>query len=114
MRVHVLDPSAYTPPYDHALCHALGEAGIEVDLFTSRFSYGQVAEPDSYCSPRVLLPTLSLAGQARRRRSRTGLAAKLASMCPDMLRYRRAPKDAQVAHFQWLTVQPIDRLALAK
>ncbi|MEA2208749.1 MAG: hypothetical protein QOF54_1226, partial [Solirubrobacteraceae bacterium] len=20
MRVHVVDPSAYTPPYDHALC----------------------------------------------------------------------------------------------
>ena len=48
MRVHVVDPSAYTPPYDHALCRALGAEGAEVELFTSRFAYGPVAVPEGY------------------------------------------------------------------
>ena len=30
MRVQVVDPSAFTPPYDHALCAALARAGAEV------------------------------------------------------------------------------------
>ena len=30
MRVHVVDPSAFTPPYDHALCRALAGAGATV------------------------------------------------------------------------------------
>ena len=43
MRVHIVDPSAYTPPYDHALCQALAAAGAEVDLYTSHFAHGPVA-----------------------------------------------------------------------
>ena len=48
MRVHVVDPSAYTPPYDHALCSALAAAGAEVELFTSRFAYGAVPSSQGY------------------------------------------------------------------
>src|SRR3954454_18430322 len=42
LRVLQVDPSAYTPPYDHALCTALAEAGAQVTLATSRFGYGEV------------------------------------------------------------------------
>jgi hypothetical protein len=42
MRVDVVDPSAYTPPYDHALCAGLARAGADVRLITSRFAYGGV------------------------------------------------------------------------
>ena len=48
MRVHVVDPPAYTPPYDHALCRALAAAGAEVELYTSRFAYGSVAPAEGY------------------------------------------------------------------
>src|SRR5947208_15222293 len=48
LRVLQVDPSAYTPPYDHALCSALAQAGPEVSLYTSRFAYGSVAPADSY------------------------------------------------------------------
>ena len=41
MRVHVVDPSAFTPPYDHVLCAALARAGAEVALITSRFDHGR-------------------------------------------------------------------------
>src|SRR4051794_5889987 len=37
------------------------------------------------------------------------MLAKLAEHVPDMLAYRRAaPRAADVVHFQWLTVQPLD------
>ena len=36
MRVHLVDPAAYTPPYDRALASALARAGAEVALITSR------------------------------------------------------------------------------
>src|SRR5664280_1868204 len=48
VRVHVVDPSAYTPPYDHALCRALAAEGAEVELYTSRFAYGPVAPAEGY------------------------------------------------------------------
>jgi glycosyltransferase involved in cell wall biosynthesis len=107
MRVHVVDPSAYTPPYDSALCRALGEAGAEVELFTSHFAYGAVAPAEDYVR-RELFYRLAHRGAAVGPRSRARLALKAAEHVPDMLRYRRAARAADVVHFQWLTVQPLD------
>lgn len=108
MKVHVVDPSAYTPPYDHALCSALGSAGAEVSLYTSRFAYGPVPSPIGYeriehfYRAGALVPGSSGAAQRARR------ALKLAAHVPDMLRYRRAARKADVVHFQWLSVQQLD------
>jgi glycosyltransferase involved in cell wall biosynthesis len=99
----VVDPSAYTPPYDHALCAALARAGVEVELVTSRFAYGPVPAGDGY---RVRDSFYRLAPGAAG--SRLRLAAKLAQHLPDMLRYRRAARAADVVHFQWLPVQHLD------
>ena len=35
MLVQLVDPAAYTPPYDHALAMALTRAGVQVDLVTT-------------------------------------------------------------------------------
>jgi glycosyltransferase involved in cell wall biosynthesis len=108
MRVHVVDPSAYTPPYDHALCRALGAAGAEVSLYTSRFAYGPVPAAEGYrrlehfYRAGALVPGGAAAAQRARR------ALKLAEHVPDMLRYRRAARGAEVVHFQWLSVQQLD------
>jgi glycosyltransferase involved in cell wall biosynthesis len=108
MRVHVVDPPAFTPPYDHALCRALGAAGADVELFTSRFAYGAVAPPQGYVKHDFFyrsthaVPGASPAAQRARR------ALKLAEHVPDMLRYRRAARAADVVHFQWLGVQQLD------
>jgi glycosyltransferase involved in cell wall biosynthesis len=107
MRVHVVDPSAYTPPYDHALCRALGEAGAEVELFTSRFAYGALAPAQGYAR-RERFYRLAHRGAAHGPRSRARLALKAIEHAPDMLRYRRAARAADVVHFQWLTLQPLD------
>ncbi len=107
MRVHVVDPSAYTPPYDHALCRALGRAGAEVELFTSRFAYDAVASAEGYAR-RELFYRLAHRAAASGPRSRARLALKAAEHVPDMLRYRRRAGGADISHFQWLTVQPLD------
>ena len=48
MRVHIVDPPAYTPPYDHALSAALAEAGLDVTLVSARFAHGDVPAPRGY------------------------------------------------------------------
>src|SRR5204863_2074661 len=48
MRVQIVDPPAYTPPYDRSLCAALARTGVEVELVTSRFAYGPVPQAEGY------------------------------------------------------------------
>lgn len=109
MRVHIIDPSAFTPPYDDALCRALArQKDIEVELITSRFAYGAVPQPQGYsrreCFYRLAHRTAAAGGP----RSRVRLALKAVEHAPDMLRYRARARTADVAHFQWLTLQPLD------
>jgi glycosyltransferase involved in cell wall biosynthesis len=103
VRVHIVDPSAYTPPYDHALCRALAAAGAEVELYTSRFAHGPVAPEDGYRRHELFYPLAARVGSPRARR-----AVKLVEHVPDMLRYRRSARAADVVHFQWLAVQHLD------
>jgi glycosyltransferase involved in cell wall biosynthesis len=107
MRVHVVDPSAYTPPYDHALCSALAAAGADVELFTRRFAYAPAPLPKGYARVEHFY-RLSHRRRGMGTRSHVALALKLAEHVPDMLRYRRAAQRADIVHFQWLTVQPVD------
>jgi glycosyltransferase involved in cell wall biosynthesis len=105
VRVDVVDPSAYTPPYDHALCCALARAGAQVRLQTSRFGYGPVPVADGY--ERV--ERFYRRGAGAPPGSPARVAAKVAQQVPDMLRYARAAAlRADVVHFQWLTVQQVD------
>ena len=109
MRVQVVDPSAFTPPYDHALSAALARAGADVELITSRFAYGSVTAPDGYAlREHFYRHARGAAG------SRVRSLTKLAEHVPDMLRYRQVARDADVVHFQWLDVQWLDRLLLPR
>jgi glycosyltransferase involved in cell wall biosynthesis len=108
VRVHVIDPSAYTPPYDHALCRALGTAGAEVTLVTSRFAYGPVPPAEGYVRRELFYRHALGAPDRSKIGRRLRVASKLAEHIPDMLRYRRFAREADVAHFQWLSVQPLD------
>jgi glycosyltransferase involved in cell wall biosynthesis len=108
MRVHIVDPSAYTPPYDHALCAALAAAGADVELYTSRFAYGPVPPPDGYRRRELFYRATRLAPGDSPAAQRARRALKLAEHVPDMLRYKSAARAADVVHFQWLTVQQLD------
>jgi len=103
VHVHIVDPSAYTPPYDHALCTALAAAGARVELYTSRFAYGPAPEPEGYERRELFYRAARLAHGACGRR-----LLKLIEHVPDMVAYRRAARAAEVVHFQWLTVQHLD------
>ncbi len=103
MRIHVVDPSAFTRSYDHALCSALAHHGASVELITSAFAYGEAPPPNGY-AVRELFYRHALGPPA----SRVRLASKLAEHVPDMIRYRRAARAADIVHFQWLPVQRID------
>jgi glycosyltransferase involved in cell wall biosynthesis len=103
MRVQVVDPSAYTPPYDHALSAALARAGADVELVTSAFAYARAPQPEGYTVRELFYRHARGPAGSRRRR-----AAKLAEHVPDMLRYRRVARDADVVHFQWLDLQWLD------
>jgi glycosyltransferase involved in cell wall biosynthesis len=105
MKVQLVDPSAFTPPYDRALAAALARAGVEVELLTTRFLYGPVPPADGY----------RVEERFYRRSAARGLDAsarrpfKLAEHIPDMLRFRRdADADADVVHYQWLTLPGLD------
>jgi glycosyltransferase involved in cell wall biosynthesis len=103
VRVDVVDPSAFAPHYDHGLCRALAHAGADVRLVTSDFRYGPVPEPDGYALDRVFYRR-----GARVRRRRLRRAAKLAQHPLDMAHYRRLARAADVLHFQWFAVEPLD------
>src|SRR5918995_951127 len=98
MRVHLVDPAAYTPPYDHALAGALSRAGVTVELITSRFPHGPVPREVGY----------EVRERFYRRASRPGLrpgarrAARAAEHLPDMLAY------------QWLPIPALDRRLLVR
>ena len=87
MRVQLVDPSAFTPPYDRALAAALARAGAEVELLTSRFLYGPVPArrglPGARSASTAAAPRAASRRPARR-------AFKLAEHLPDMLRFARA------------------------
>ena len=78
VRVHIVDPSAYTPPYDHALSGALAREGAQVELITSAFAYGALPPPDGYARRELFYrAAASRANPAVRR------AVKLATHVPE-------------------------------
>lgn len=106
MRVHLVDPSAFTPPYDRALAAALARIGVDTTLVTSRFAYGDVPDADGYAVDERFYRHAARVGAPG---SRARLVAKLAQHVPDMVAYVCGPaRAADVVHFQWLTVQPLD------
>lgn len=108
MKVQLVDPSAFTPPYDRALAAALAAEGAEVELLTSRFLYGPVPEPHGYEVRECFYRRSAARGlDAPARR-----AFKAAEHLPDMLRLRRR-LDADVVHYQWLTMPILDPYLLS-
>ncbi|MBN8866083.1 MAG: glycosyltransferase family 4 protein [Solirubrobacterales bacterium] len=107
VRVKLIDPSAFTPPYDRALAAALAAEGAEVELITSEFTYGPVPEPEGYEVSYEFY---------RRVSSRARRLSKAVEHVPEMRRLRqrieREPGPL-VTHYQWLTMPRIDRRLIA-
>jgi len=105
--VKLIDPSAFTPPYDRALAAALAAEGADVELITSKFSYGPVPEPRGY---DVSFDFYRHTGKRARR------LTKAISHVPDMRRLSRrlaAEPEGTISHYQWLTLPRLDRRLIA-
>jgi len=102
VRVLLADPPAFTPWYDHELAAALAHAGVEVELATSRFRFGDVPAPDGYRRTERFYPLSSrLFGRSRLRLPLKGVEhvdvmRSLALARPDVL------------HLQWLALPQAD------
>jgi glycosyltransferase involved in cell wall biosynthesis len=103
MKIQLVDPSAFTPPYDRALAAALARAGAEVELLTTRFLYGPVPPAEGYKVDERFYRRSA----ARGLKARGRLPFKTAEHLGDMLRFRRDAA-ADVVHYQWLTIPPLD------
>jgi glycosyltransferase involved in cell wall biosynthesis len=106
MRVVLADPPAFTPPYDHELATALARAGLEVELVTSRFRFGDTPSPDGYLRSELFYPLSSRLF----RRSRLRLPLNALEHPLGIVRLRR--RRADVFHLQWLAAPELDRRLL--
>jgi glycosyltransferase involved in cell wall biosynthesis len=108
MRVQIVDPAAYTPPYDHALAGALARAGAQVELVTSHFPYGPVPREQGYEVSERFYRRAS--GSRTGHRARRALRA--AEHLPDMLRFRGHAEATDLVHYMWLPMPSLDRRLL--
>lgn len=103
----MVDPSAFTPPYDRALAAALASRGVDVELLTSRFLHGPVPAAEGYEATEFFYRRSSDRGLDARLR----LPFKAAEHLADMRRLRSA-LECDLVHYQWLTIPRLDRRLL--
>ncbi|HEY8467942.1 MAG TPA: glycosyltransferase family 4 protein [Solirubrobacterales bacterium] len=110
MRVQIVDPAAQTPPFDRSLAAALARAGADVELQTSHFVHGPVPDPEGYAVSEFFYPRSSRLPSGSLQRRALGLAEHV----PGMLRHRRAARNADVVHYQWVPLPQIDARLLPR
>ena len=113
MRIAVVDPQAYTPPYDDELCRALAAAGADVQLLTAHFTHGQAPEPRGYERRELFGPPL--AGLIERRpSSRVRVPLKATGHALGLVRLVRHARSwgADVVHWQWAPLPSLDARAM--
>jgi glycosyltransferase involved in cell wall biosynthesis len=106
VRVALADPPAFTPAYDHELACALARAGVDVDLLTSRFRFGDAPTPEGYTRREIFYPLSSRVF----RRSRLRLPLK--ALEHPLGLGRLAFADGDILHLQWLATPEADRYLL--
>jgi len=102
VRVLLVDPGAFTPPYDHELAAALARGGADVELVTSQFRFGSAPAPDGYRRRELFYPLSSRLF----RRSPLRLPLKGVEHALGLLRLRGLPTD--VVHVQWTPLPQLD------
>ena len=116
MRVVMIDPGAFTPFYDDALCRALAAEGCDVELVTAPFAYHPWPEAGATRAARC-----SPAGPGRRRGAlRVGASVRrLRRAITYPLVWRKlvgelARRPPEVVHLQWSLLPAVERRALRR
>lgn len=110
MRVQLVDPPSYTPPYDFSLAAALARAGADVELLMSRYLYGPLPPAPGFDVRQAFYRRATAAHHSTARRR----VLRALEHVPDMLRHRRAAGAADVVHYQWLTLEALDAFLMAR
>lgn len=95
LRISVVDPAAYTPPYDRALCAALATEGLDVELLTRPFRHGET--PGATAGYRIREDLFGASRAHLRHMAALGRRAR-----------------GELLHFQWLPLQELDQLLLPR
>ena len=104
MRVIIANPPGYGgPDYDDHLCRELGALGVDVELVTSRFRFGEVPDPVGYRRKELFYPLSSRLF----RRSRLRVPLKVAEHPLGLARLWA--ERADIVHVQWMTIPELDR-----
>jgi glycosyltransferase involved in cell wall biosynthesis len=106
MRLLLVDPASFTPQYDHELASALVRAGVDVELLTSHFRFGDPPQADGYMRSEIFYPLSNRLFQ----RSRARLPLKAAEHGVGLIRIRS--RRGSVVHHQWLAAPEIDNRVL--
>jgi glycosyltransferase involved in cell wall biosynthesis len=106
MRVVIADPPAFTPAYDHELAAALARHGVDVELVTSRFRFGETPEPAGYRRSELFYPLSSRLF----RRSPLRIPLKVVEHLPGAAALSLRRPD--ILHLQWLAAPELDRFLL--
>ena len=103
MRVVLVDPAAYTLPYDHHLACALAARGLDVELVTSPFRFGDAPAPNGYTRRELFYPAST---RMFRSRSPLRLPLKAAEHGVGLWRLRGITRD--ILHVQWAPLPQLD------
>lgn len=128
MLVQLVDPAAYTPPYDHALATALVRAGVEVELITTASpdwdaatGVGAVSAPSgtpAWAAPATTAGAITYSRRLDFYRHSAQLSGRWRQLAravehPAGLRRLRG-RPADLTHVQWAPIQELDQLALPR
>lgn len=110
--VLVVDPSCYSPAYDHSFCTAIAKRGCEVTLARSEFLYDEWPSVPQYTSWQGFY-------KKSHGRGKTGSFWKVAKGLEHVWDMKEFVKEAErsqpdIIHFQWLPLPMVDRLFLPR
>ena len=114
MRVVMIDPGAFTPFYDDALCRGLAAEGCDVELVTAPFAYHPWPAARGYARRELFAGGAGGAGAGRAglrlyRRLRRAITYPLVWRKLAAELARRPP---EVVHLQWSLLPAVERRAL--
>jgi glycosyltransferase involved in cell wall biosynthesis len=115
MKIAIIDPSLFTLPYDHQLCHSLGTKGLEVFLVGSKDINGYNISSDQYTTINHYYKiTNKLKGKNTRKFNKVRLLIKgIEHLIDTLLLIRKIKKmKPEIVHFQWLPLPLIDRILI--
>ncbi len=110
MRVQLVDPPSYTPPYDFSLANALTRAGAEVELLMSRYLYGPLPPAVGFDVTQAFYRRATSEHRSTTHRR----VLRALEHVPDMARHRRGATTTDLVHYQWLTLEALDAFLMAR